>query len=98
MFDFTLIQKADLSPADLARLIKFKGINGEEKHMSRPAVYRWVYGTTIPNDSIRHTLSIVLKNIARATEAGALPLPINTPRAVRKKLIDEAVTKYSEPY
>lgn len=81
MFDYTILQKADVSAAELAWLL----------NQHRSTVYKWVYGKGEPSSNSAHALGIMLDKITDAVDNGALPLEIGTPRAIRKSMLRSAV-------
>lgn len=94
MFDFSLIQKADISLAEFAQLIRYKDVNGEVRSITRAAVHRWVIGATTPSNGMDVRVSKVLGLVKAAINAKDLPLRLGTPRKERKRLVVEAVIKH----
>ena len=94
MFDFSLIQKAGLSLAEFARLIRYKDANGEVRCITRAAVHRWIIGATTPSNGMDARVTKVLDLVETAIKSKDLPLKIGTPRKDRKRLIVQAVVKH----
>lgn len=90
--DFSIIQKADISVAELAMLIRYRDRDDNLRTLSRLSVYKWINGTT-PSEKLQKRVDLVLSLIAKAVDAGDLPLKLGTPRAERKPLIHNAVGK-----
>ena len=94
MFDFSLIQKADISLAEFAQLIRYKDVNGVVRSITRAAVHRWVTGAASPSNGMDVRVTKVLGLISDAISAKDLPLKLGTPQKERKRLVVEAVIKH----
>jgi hypothetical protein len=94
MFDFSLIQKADISPAEFAALIRYADEKGNVRSVTRATAHRWIIGQVEPSDAFKAKLRKVLILIGEAINAGDLPLKLGTPRNDRKRLIAQAVLKH----
>jgi hypothetical protein len=90
--DFSIIQKADISAAELAMLIRYKDKDDNVRTLTRAAVYAWINGAK-PNEKLYMRVDKVLSLVQAAVNAGDLPLKLGTPRAERKRLILGAVGK-----
>lgn len=94
MLDFSLLQKAGISLAEFAMLIRYKDTEGNVRSVTRAAVHRWVTGQANPSDDMSTRVSRILVLLDEAVTAGDLPLRLGTPRAQRKQLIVAAVGKH----
>lgn len=92
--DFSIIQKADLSVAELAMLIRYKDDAGNIRSVTRAAAYRWIGGKAEPVEKLRMRVTKVLEILQNAVDAGDLPLKLGTPRTERKRMIAVAVGKH----
>lgn len=91
--DFSVIQKAGLSAAELAFLIRYKDADENVRSMTRLSTYRWIVGKVTPNEKVAPRVKKVLSLIQDAVDSGDLPLKLGTPRADRKRLIAVAIGK-----
>ena len=91
--DFSVIQRADLSAAEFAFLIRYKDAEENVRSMTRLSTYRWLTGKAAPNDKVAPRVKRVMSLIQDAIDAGDLPLKLGTPRADRKRLIAVAIGK-----
>lgn len=82
--DFSVIQRANISPAELGFIVG----------ASRFAALKWVTGKSKPHPQIREFVAHTLKTIEKAVEAGDLPLKLGTPRADRKQLLLDVVADH----
>lgn len=94
MLDFSLLQKAGISLAEFAVLIRYKDTEGNVRSVTRAAVHRWVTGQAKPSDGMDARVKRVLVLLHEAIAAGDLPLRLGTPRIQRKTLIVSAVGKH----
>lgn len=94
MFDFSVIQKTDISPAEFAALIRYKDDNNESRSITRATAWKWISGKREPTKELQLKVSKVLFLLNESFNAGDLPLKLGTPRAERKHLIAVAVGKH----
>lgn len=82
--DFSIIQKANISPAELGYLVG----------VSRYAAHKWVVGKSSPHPQVRELVAKTLHTIEQAVDAGALPLKLGTPRVDRKQELLDVMTRH----
>jgi hypothetical protein len=81
--DFTPVHSAKLLPTDLARLVG----------VGRVSCSYWLNGYKQPHYLHHEKVKGIVDAIAKATESGLLPVPINTMRRERAHYIKQALAK-----
>ncbi len=84
--DLSIVTKAGLTKQEFASLMK----------VSRTTVHNWFGGAGV-HVQVSERLEKALAVIARAVEAGDLPLPYGVTRAQRTTKIAEAIRKHARP-
>lgn len=83
VIDFKPVIDADLKPSDLARLVG----------VGRVSCSYWLNGHKQPHYLHHDKVKGIVDAIAKATEGGLLPVPINTMRRERAHYIRQALAK-----
>ena len=94
MIDFSIIQKANISAAEFAMLVRYKDSEGVARSTTRATVHRWIIGKHEPSTDMEVRIRKVLRLLQDAVAAGDLPLKLGTPRTERKNKIALAVGKH----
>jgi hypothetical protein len=81
--DFTPVLNAALKPSDLAMLVG----------VGRVSCSYWLNGHKQPHYLHHEKVKALVDDIARATQSGLLPVPINTMRRERAHYIRQALAK-----
>ena len=81
--DFTPVRNAALKPGDLAMLVG----------VGRVSCSYWLNGHKQPHYLHRDKVQGVVDAIAKATQSGLLPVPMNTMRRERAHYIRQALAK-----
>jgi len=81
--DFAPVKAADLKPSDLAMLVG----------VGRVSCSYWLNGHKQPHTLHHAKVRRIVDAIAKATQSGLLPVPINTMRRERAHYIRQAVAK-----
>ena len=94
MIDFSIIQKAAVSAAEFAMLIRYKDAEGNSRSVTRATIHRWIIGKHLPSEEMEIKVRKVIRLLEDAVAAGDLPLKLGTPRTERKNKIALAVGKH----
>lgn len=83
--DFSVIQKANISPAEFGFLAG----------VARSTAHKWVVGKAKPHAQVRELVAVTLDTLNKAVESGALPLKLGTRRADRKQELLDVMAAHS---
>lgn len=87
MDEFDIVRKAGLRPVDLHRLLK----------ITRVTASLWLNGHVQPHALLRNRVNTLLDAVAKAYEAGDLPVPVNIKRADRAKYVNSCIARQLTP-
>jgi hypothetical protein len=91
--NFDILQRADISIGELARMVKVPLPDGTKKAVSRSSAYNWVLRGVQPSPYAAPVVRKVLELITKAVAVGDLPVKLGTPRRERLIKINEALRK-----